>query len=251
MFGKVLNQHLKETQGELYKLLTNKLDPSLIPFTSAKKALDEMKEVAARKGMILGLTVVTDIFQVESNFVSDTYNIILLTHIPLIKSDNVVGLYQFIPTPLQLSNTSTHIEVTPNNDILAISSDRRLYKTFNIGELSQCSKLHDLTWCGKNQVEHRSTKPNCLYALFTRDFNSIESHCPIKSAKQEEFVYQTGPQQFYTFAPNPEQLYLTCDSTDESNGYKVSTVKIVGFNLLNISTGCPGVLPAHVFLTSA
>ena len=63
-------------------------------------------------------------------------------------------------------------------------------------------------------------------------------------------MYQTGPQQFYTFTPNPEQLYLTCDSTEESNGYKVSTVKIVGFNLLNISTGCRGVLPAHVFSTS-
>ena len=88
--------HVQDIQSGLYTLLKNKLSPALISVSTMKKALEEAKNAAARRGYNLAIDNPVDSYKVETNFVSHKDTIYVLTHIPIMKFSSIVDLYRYV-----------------------------------------------------------------------------------------------------------------------------------------------------------
>ena len=198
------NRHISDVQRGLYSLLKNKLDPALLPFTTMEQALKRASSAALAKGFTTAIENVVDVYQIESNFVSDGKNIYILTHVPLLKSEKIVDLYRYVATPLLLSNTSEQLAIFPENDVIGINYDRTLYNSFSEATFARCDKLHEFFWCKNKQVLKRITSPSCTSSLFLKKLDDINKMCRLKPIEPTEFVYQIDEKRFIHILQRPQ-----------------------------------------------
>ena len=50
--ARILSEHIDQIQRGIYQLNVNKLDPSLITYTAAKKVIEIMTKIAAKKPLV-------------------------------------------------------------------------------------------------------------------------------------------------------------------------------------------------------
>ena len=145
--ARILSEYIDRIPRGLYQLNVNKLDPSLITYTAAKKVMENITKIAAKKGYTLGINAPIDLFQVESNFLANGQDIFIFTSVPIVKNDDVIDLYRYQSAPLQLNNSSSHLIIKPEKDIIAVANDRSTFETFSLAQLNSCKRLHDTFYC--------------------------------------------------------------------------------------------------------
>ena len=244
IMARVLSDHVRKIQRGLYQLSLNKLDPSLVRFSSARKAVKTITELAAAKGYTMGIATAIDIFQVETSFLSDGANIYVFTNIPLVKNNAMIDIFRYQSAPLNLINEKTQVIIKPDEDIIAISNDRATYETFKQSHLNTCTKLHDSYICNGRSIQKKQSHKQCLYALYMKSQEAIVENCEMITKSPEEFVVQTGIGRFYLYSPVPQRIYATCDDSKQ-------TLELQGFKTLSVPTGCTVTTNNHVIQTSS
>ena len=241
--ARILSDHISQVQRGLYQLNVNKLDPSLITYSAAKKVLENITKIAVKKGYTLGINAPVDLFQVETGFLANGHDIYIFTSVPLVKNDDVIDLYYYQSSPLQLSNSSSHLIIKPEQEIIAVANDRSTFETFSQAQLNSCKKLHDAFYCTGRSIQKKENNQNCLYSLFTKSQENIKKSCEIRAVAPREFMMQVGRGQFYIFTPRPQRLYVSCNDEKQS-------ILLDGFKVLNMPDGCKASTEQHVIQTS-
>jgi len=121
-----------------------KLSHLLFPNDVLKKIKDKIDQTAGDNGFISYVTKITDLFQIPLSYVYQPNNktVALLLHVPLVKPEYLLNLYQYLPFPLTQSLSPNHslMPSVGQNDIIAYSG----FDTFKIlaqSDLASCHKM--------------------------------------------------------------------------------------------------------------
>ena len=76
-----------------------------------------------------------------------------IVHIPLVRLEQVMDMFEYVPFPMTLSTSETHVALPPPgaHDVLAINQNQE-YQLLSSGELQHCFKLAKVHYCKGRQV---------------------------------------------------------------------------------------------------
>ena len=135
-------------------------------------------------------------FQIDTKLLANGQDIFAFTSVPIVKNDDVTDLYRYQSSPLQLNNSSAHLIIKPEIDIIAVANDRTTFETFFLAQLSSCKTLHDTFRCTGRSIQRKESNQNCLYALFMKSQVNIKKTCEIRAMVSREFMMQVGRGEF-------------------------------------------------------
>jgi hypothetical protein len=201
-----------------------------------------------RKSDRSGYTLLThhhsDLFQLETSYFYDGYDVHLLLHVPIIPADSLLRLFRLHPFPLSLTND--HMLV-PNvdSDVLAISSGfTRLSAILNYVDLMECHNVNNVYLCDQQGVLRNNINSTCLGALYQQDFQAVQTLCPLKIHDSGEVVQQLLNNWFLLYSPKPLMAPVACfNGTQSEIHLKPGTSKFY------LSPGCKTQLTSHLVIS--
>ena len=166
-----------------------------------------------------------------------------MTHLPIYKNFDLLELYKFEKSPISINKTDTQIMISPEHNVLAINEDKTLYNTYQEQEIiHNCKALHNVRYCQNANILKRTSKKNCLLAMYTKDKNIIKSHCSLQLLKEKEIVYQLSDQQFYIFTAKPTEIDIKCRKTHQKQ-------LISKYNIIQLEPNCKASIKGHIIST--
>ena len=246
VFGSITTQHLQRIQDGLYQLLKNKLSPKLVPLRKLEGVIEKLRRITSNRGYKLAIQSTSDIFMCDTSFVAYEHGqLVVLTHIPMYKTHNLMKLLSYQPTPVLLGNNSyQQIFIKPQNPIVAVNNDLTLYSTYTKEEIHhECKNIHNQFHCRNKNILKRTQESSidCTLALYTKNKEKIKEKCSLEITTPQEVILQLNSTTFYTFSPKPTNIYISCMFEDQEK------MEIKGFNLVTLKPGCKASIDDHIF----
>ena len=131
-YATTITRHLQRFQEGLYTLLKNKVSPRLVPLRTVENSLEKLQSTIEKRGYSMAIDSPSDIYQCESSFVGfENGRLVILIHIPIYKTQTLMKLFQYKPTPISATNnTEEQIIITPEKPVLGINADFTLFATY-------------------------------------------------------------------------------------------------------------------------
>ena len=102
-----ITRHLQTSQEGLYQLLKNKVSPRLTPLHSIEKTIKRLQTTINSRRYNMAVDNPSDIYQCESSFVGfEDGRLVILIHMPIFKTQRLMKLYQYKPTPISSVNNA-------------------------------------------------------------------------------------------------------------------------------------------------
>ena len=230
----IIQQHINEvnTWGRgLESILYGELHPTLIDHETMKAAFIHLIQEAAKKGLKPLHEQPSSVFKADLSYIAtDDLKIILMVHVPLIRSDPI-QLLEYLPIPFELGDMLVTME--NHNQILA-TDDRA-----NVGiELSKSDLLHckvenayngNVYICPNTNLMRVNIKNSCLGALYLGLVPKIIKYCKkyVQPAQDcEDFATQISSTKFVIFVKEQTTILEICPEETRSlfNGTGLKTI---------------------------
>jgi len=226
-------------------------------------------EVAKERGYTVLPERLTDFFQLETSYLRQGNDILILLHVPCVVHEQLLTIYRYIPFPYPLSTKiqpdSTTISdalsmttrnmtipmktesddatidaliITPEADLIAVGKNRR-YKVLSESDLSSCIRRNRVYLCEKHQVLHTDLATSCLGSIYDRNAIGVRNNCKLIRKQLKETVYQISANDHLLFTPRPYTTQLECKNGTHFPLYLEQTTK------LHIPDDCSVALLSH------
>lgn len=149
------------------------------------RTFTEASHVENKRVFTVTRNTIVDVYQVDTNFVPYGHNIFALIPIPIMRSEKLVDVHGYLPSPLPLNNLDQHLIVKPDQPLIAINNDRSLYSTFselisrnirsdNAGEFARTNKeLSQVMQVVSSEEVHHRLNEKCMKRVFTPLFRRL------------------------------------------------------------------------------
>jgi len=163
-------------------------------------------------------------------------NLRIFIELPVFDPAKLFHIYQTLPVPTKINNTDLFYYVQPESEFLAVSNNRELYYYLSLTELQSCSQ-HTMAVCTPSQTILKSTKPSCLFNLFSGNTNNIENMCDLKTLKSFDPIFHRPAHGFeYVYSVDRlTNLHATCDNEHDKQQVPQN---VSGSGLLLIPNSC-------------
>jgi len=213
--------------------------------------------VAKQRGYTLLPERLNDYFQLETSYLRQGEDILIMLHVPCIIHDQMLTIYRYIPFPYPLpvsqpqenysisdmllhrstsyytGDSQTFIGDTvidaliiiPETDMIAVGLNRK-YKTLSEGDLAACVKRNRVYLCEKHQVLLTNLANSCLGSIFDRNSQGVKENCKLERKRLRETVYQLSATDHLLFTPKPYTTQIECNNGSHFPLYLAQTTKI-------------------------
>ena len=181
--------------------------------------LEEMhraiEAVATERGYTLMPQRLSDYFQIETSYLRNGGDILIMLHVPCIVHDQLLTIYKYIPLPFPVpkimqSDTTTILDLIeqrhnnfvntseqgmdalmliPEAEMIAVGKTDQ-FQILTQGDLAGCIKRNKIHLCEKNQVLHTNLKTSCLGSIYSNYEPGIKENCKLERKNLQETVYQ-------------------------------------------------------------
>jgi Baculovirus F protein len=244
--------HNRDIAEVVQTLLLHRLSPNLGTSEAFQRTLSQTNRQAEKKGYRLLINSVADLFQCETSFITRPGAIDIFVHIPMAHKNDDLMLYEQIPIPVQIPNSSSFVSVKPDRNVLAISADGQRYKAMKIADLSRCTHTGQNYLCREENVYRKAestpitnTKKvvddeQCLYFLFQQNYAGINLTCPMHIQGPSNSARAITGTKFILTSNPPHMGTISCANGTTSR-FSANPVTV-----LNIPPGCSAETNTHV-----
>ena len=274
----LLDSRISDTIDVIQQLQNHRLSVKLLSADQIKAMRSEIEMQATHQHLKPLPTKITDYFQLETTYVREGDNLLLLVHVPCVPDSHVLKIFRYIPFPIPLPKPSfihphsiehalfnssfsnsdvqaiqgqnkdhpSHQEgllVTPEAELIAIGVDQK-YKILSTAELDGCDRKPRVFLCNQHQVLRTNLEESCLGSLYLRSEEGVRMNCQVKRVPLRETVHQLSSSTFLVFSPTDFTRQGKC-----LNGTQFPIAITVGNNEVHIPPGCQVTLNSHELLS--
>lgn len=183
------------------------------------KVFEDLVSVAAEKGFDLLTKRPSDLLQIETSYVYDGNDVLLLLHVPMTPADSLLRLLRLRPFPIPFSDSHSLLP-RPQTSILALSKGQnRLMTTIEHSDLLGCHQIGTVYTCDRHGALQKNIKSNCLGALFEQDIAEARRLCDLELVPRKEAVLQLESNWFLVYSPVMFTAHTTCQNGTSSEVY--------------------------------
>lgn len=225
----------------------NRLSVRAIPADQVDKLVHNLKKEAARRGFVLDIKALADIFQAETSFVANRTKFHLFTHIPLARANGLLDIYQYIPFPMEVQESTLAVTIKADKQIIAVHREdpSRGFIEMTTADLQACRQVGSRYWCENNNVVTKNNSRSCTAALFFKEFNKVKTNCDLFFDDKQDTIVQTGSHSFLSMAATNNFITITCQGKSGQ-----TELPNKGTTSFNISEGCIAESASHRFAPS-
>ncbi len=197
-------------------LTTGKLAPRFFDASSISHALSHLQMQAAGKDLVPMASTLHEVLGHDISFFVRNGVIHLIVHIPLRKAQ-VLELYQYIPSPMLLSDGRAVLANT--QDLLAINREMTEYAQLSLEQLHSCKRIKNTFLCSA-AITHTDLDTNCLAALYTGRTNLVQKLCIFIEVDVSKVVItqlSTNKVSIYSPESAPATVILNCRGVDATS----------------------------------
>ena len=205
---------------------------------AVKTAIGKIQKRARSNGLKLKSASPTELFQERLSWVAYEGKIGLYFHLPLMEK-KTLNLYQYLPTPFQLPN-STFMRPEIEGEFFAVSEKYDRFMIFSRAEIADCNQWGKVFSC-PTRVEFKDPKETCLGSIFAGDPQFILHFCkfapwPIKG----ELVLQVDTFKVMTIVVPGHQVtaYISCYLSNSNRRSPMSNLLLAGTEEVELDPGC-------------
>jgi hypothetical protein len=175
------------------------------------KALYEtIEETALGRAYVLLTSSPSDLFQVETSYVSDNENVVLILHVPMVPRNSLLRLFRLRPFPIPFSSTMALLPEASSSLLALSQGNTRLMTTIEHSDLMDCHRIGSVFVCERHSVLFNQIKATCLGALFEQDINIAREVCSLELVPYQEAVLQLQSNWFLIYSPSMFTGYVQC-----------------------------------------
>jgi len=201
---------------------------------------EDLRIVSKRQGFKLLPERPSDLLQIETSYVYDGSDFILLLHVPMIPEDALLRLLRLRPFPIPFSREHSLLPKPPSS-LLALSKGKnRLMTTIEHSDLVGCHQIGNVYVCDRHGVLRKNIKSNCLGALFEQDIEEARKLCDMEIVPRTEAVLQLEGNWFLIYSPVMFTGHVLCENGSSSEVYIKREVRKV-----HVDPGCSLDLKDH------
>ena len=170
--------------------------------------------------------------------------------IPLqFRSYSQFQLYEVIPIPTHLSNSSLAIKTEVSKKFFAISQDQRSHLEANKEDIARCRRTSGRTICHELTSLIQERREGCLYHSFRDNLEKATQQCKRTLVKPESQIIPVTEQKWLYVLPEEETFSMQCatgDGRQPTKGFRLQ-----GTGIFSLRPGCAAlgehyIIPAHL-----
>ena len=262
----IFQDRVTKVTNVVQELQHHRLSVDLLNFKQLSVLHSEVQKTAKANGYEPLPTQLSDYFQLETSFIRQGSNIIILVHVPCISKTNLLNIYRYVPFPFPMSagyqklSTSIRQSMQPQNafadvktvkqltsealfinsesNLIAIGPDSK-YIILSQADITHCIHKNRIFLCKKHQVLKRNLIDTCLGSLYLRAEEGVKQHCKFEIRKLDETVYQLNANEHLVFSPSPLTTQIKCRNGTHYPVFLSETTKLA------VPDGCETELKQH------
>jgi hypothetical protein len=222
--------------------LQHRLAPGVVNEEALESVVSYTEQVCKEQNFENLIHHTSDLYQLETSFLynpdNKTFSTIL--HIPLVKKEDLLKLYQYMPMPLNTHWTSEH-SLAPyvgHQDMIAVKGDG-VYKVLAKTDLLGCFQMGDYHFCHGNTILQTDMKSSCLSSIFIADLEASRDNCRFQVVPKKETILQLDSNHFQMFAPHTLNVLEDCKETQRS-------FQVTNGATVKIQSGCTAYTQDHL-----
>jgi len=262
-------KHQVDKVNRAYQMLQfHRLSSDLVNGNQLQEMHLRLKIMAQKNGCELLPKITSDYFQLETSYIRQQDDIMVVVHVPCVSIRNSLTIYRYVPYPFPLPidhgnvrNTTigevfdpslrhklTRTTITklpealfikPETTFLAIGNDQQ-YKLLSEAEFGLCTKKSNYYLCEEHQVLRIDPGDTCLGSLYLRDQAGVQQHCHFERRPLQEMVYQLSPTDHLVYSPELLTTQIKCRNNSHFPLFLEKHTRI------SIPEGCQTKLRRHI-----
>ena len=238
-------------------MIQRRLSPDLTKQESLQQALTELREYSLTKNYVLAIDQLQDIYNCEVSMLAfENTTIALVVHIPIMRLDSQLKLFEIIPVPVSMGHSSNYLySPSPTYKYLAVNSDESRYKLLTKEDFETCNNFGSVYFCKNQNVFDRQVMESCEVALYRNEIAVIKEKCTFLVKPQKDYAVQLAPNKFLLYFRQTVLIRLKCipDTGASPQSQKVGPGLIevmvpASCSLLSPSFTCEGQLEYSAFI---
>ena len=231
----LLEMRLTMATNAVQQLQHRRLSVDFLDTWQLEQMHTAVSEIAKERGYTLMPQRVSDYFQVETSYLRNGKDILIMLHVPCIAHDQLLTIYKYIPLPFPIpkfvTTDSTTIAdlinqrageiqlnkledmdaltIVPEAEMIAVSSNDK-FQILTQSDLAACIKRNKIYLCENHQVLHTDLTNSCLGSIYSNYEKGIKENCQLIRRKLVETVYQLSPTNYLIFTPAPYKATIEC-----------------------------------------
>jgi len=178
----------------------------------------------------------SDPYKLHTSFIHrpEEHTVILMLHIPFVKTENILPLYEFISLPIYF-NFSSNVSVILDSgklDLIAISN-AEAFQTLSSSDLANCKCLGQTFFCEGCTVLQTNIVNNCLGSLYLGSTTLIKNNCKFQSDNNREKIFSLGNNTWLKYSIGTIATNHVCPKAGN-----LSSIMIKSGQSVTITPGC-------------
>jgi hypothetical protein len=178
----------------------------------------------------------SDLYKLETSFIHhlEEYTVILILHIPYVKKENLLPLYEFISLPIYFNfslNVSIILDVG-KQDFIA-TGNTEAFQTLSSSDLANCKRLGKTFFYKGRSILQTNIVNNCLGSLYFGSTTLIKNNCKFRIDSTREKVYSLGNNTWIVYSIGTIATNQVCPKTGT-----LLPIKIKSRHSITVNAGC-------------
>jgi hypothetical protein len=264
----IIAERLEVAIDVIQQLQNRRLSVGLLNGDQMTGMHQSLRLLADSRGLLLFPDKLSDYFQLETSFLRQGENVLVIVHVPCVHPRDQLKLFRFVGYPIQVPSLPHHehslqhalyngsfqgitestnhsnefdgLFVKPESELIGVNSLQQ-FKLVTETELAMCNHRSRFILCEQHQVLRLHLEQSCLGSLFLKSLIGAKQNCKFVRGPLRETVYQVSPTQYLIFSPRawtPQALCL--------NGSHFPIFLEAGNNRISLSPGCSAQLADNI-----
>ena len=229
----------------------NRLSTNFLQGSTINKIYNHLLKTASSQNMELLISRPSDLFQIDVSYYykSHSQELNIFLHTPMVKSQNIMKFFKFIPFPLtQFLGKNISLMPKVKQDLIAVGSDLQ-YKILSESDMNACTRMPitQLGWqsmrstyiCRGLEVLKVDLAATCLGAYYLGNITAIQHYCKFEHVPSKEHVFQLSSHTFLISSPISFSANIKCPT-------KFIPIRIQTSSIVTIPGDCILNLKSHV-----
>ena len=264
----ILAERLDTAIDVIQQLQLRRLSVSLLNGDQISAMHQSLLTMAQNRGLTLFPERLSDYFQLETSYLRQGENVLVMVHVPCVHPKDQLKLYRYVGYPIKIPALTKHehtlqhalyngtftdtieplanhthfdgLFVKPESELIGVNSLQH-YKLISETELSFCNHHSRIILCNNHQVLRTDLADSCLGSLFLKSLEGAQEHCKFVRKPLSETVYQISPTEYLIFSINAFTPQAVC-----LNGTHFPVFLSAGNNRVSMPPGCSAQLKENI-----
>ena len=217
----------------LSQLRDGRMSSYLVKPLQMQKTIRTFRHVLKAQELHTILANINEVYSCEtSHIMFQNGTLRAITHIPIFKPQSTMGVYHWKEVPMTIHHHMFSFQ--PENEVLAISTDKTLFRPMSMDKYQQCNEFHNITYCVHNNYYLKEHHPSCIKSLFVANEGEILDQCPLKIRDPADHLIHLNHKDVIIYQRNKNLVTYECD-----RGYpKEAQTYYKGLKLFHIYPSC-------------